>query len=243
MHIHCLRHAATATRWALALATLSTGLAHAALDGRDLNGDTVADAYYDTLQNMTWLADASLAGSNTFGISGFVYPDGAMGYPAANQFIAAMNTAHYLGQTTWRMPTALNQLATSEMCARGWSPQPACNTSEMGSLFYNTLGGTMGMDIATSTDPDLAKFSNLKSAWYFTTTEALGGRGNLVLDFHFDQGIQGNSITYRDYDFVWAVTSGDVGTPVGSVPEPETYALMLAGMGIVALRARRSNDR
>ena len=29
------------------------------LQGRDVNGDASADGYYDTVQNLTWLADAN----------------------------------------------------------------------------------------------------------------------------------------------------------------------------------------
>ncbi len=38
------------------------------LKPRDLTGDGVADAYYDTVLDITWLADANLAASNTFGL-------------------------------------------------------------------------------------------------------------------------------------------------------------------------------
>ena len=35
------------------------------------------------------------------------------------------------------------------------------------------------------------------------------------------------------------VSSLDVSTPVAAIPEPETYALMIAGLGLVGFMARR----
>jgi hypothetical protein len=40
---------------------------------------------------------------------------------------------------------------------------------------------------------------------------------------------------------VWAVRAGDV--PVAAVPEPETYALMLAGLALIASRHRKVRTR
>ena len=36
-----------------------------------------------------------------------------------------------------------------------------------------------------------------------------------------------------------AVHSGDVGTVVANVPEPETYAMLLAGLGLIGAIGRR----
>jgi hypothetical protein len=40
--------------------------------------------------------------------------------------------------------------------------------------------------------------------------------------------------------YAWAVRDGDVTSPV---PEPETYAMMLAGLGLVSIVARRRKQR
>ena len=50
---------------ALIAAALS-GTAQAALQGRDLNGDTVVDAFYDTDLNITWRRNANLNGLMTW---------------------------------------------------------------------------------------------------------------------------------------------------------------------------------
>ena len=46
-----------------AAAMLIGGAAQASLVARDLNGDTVTDAFYDTDLNITWLRDANVNGS------------------------------------------------------------------------------------------------------------------------------------------------------------------------------------
>ncbi|MDO9311215.1 MAG: hypothetical protein Q7T85_05915 [Nitrosomonas sp.] len=54
----------------------------------------------------------------------------------------------------------------------GWRLQ---TTDEMSHLFYNELGGVVGSSILSSSDPDLALFTNIQpfgyvSSTYFPTT-------------------------------------------------------------------------
>ena len=46
----------------LVTAVALVGTAQAALQDRDLNGDTVIDAFYDTDLKITWLRDANVTG-------------------------------------------------------------------------------------------------------------------------------------------------------------------------------------
>ena len=68
---------------------------------------------YDPMTNITWVANANLAATNTFGLPLCTTPtspalcvaqDGAMTWNSASQFITNMNTAAYLGQTKWQAP-------------------------------------------------------------------------------------------------------------------------------------------
>src|ERR1035438_5147029 len=59
---------------------------------------------YDSVLNITWLQNANLAASNTFGVSG-IGADGSMTWNTAQSWIGAMNAADYLGQSDWRLPT------------------------------------------------------------------------------------------------------------------------------------------
>ena len=64
-------------------------------------------AYYDTVLDITWLANANLAASNTFGVSG-ISTDGKMTWntaTGAGGWIEGMNNVSYLGFSDWRLPT------------------------------------------------------------------------------------------------------------------------------------------
>ena len=111
---------------------ISAGTANAALVGRlpATPGGTDYQAYYDTILNITWLADANLAASNTFGLpydtdlgdhpndsygSSYterILPDGNMNWGAALHWIDAMNASNggagYLGFNDWRLPTMID---------------------------------------------------------------------------------------------------------------------------------------
>ena len=58
---------------------------------------------YDKTLNITWLRDANLALSNTFGVPN-IDPDGSMDLATARAFIDALNAAKYLGYSDWRLP-------------------------------------------------------------------------------------------------------------------------------------------
>ena len=112
----------------LTLVVLSLGLilglilalpAHAALQSR-LNGQAV----YDTDLNITWLTNANLMASNTFGLDYYesygsdnqfkglhdydqcvIEHRGKATWCGAQTWIGAMNNANHLGYNDWRLPT------------------------------------------------------------------------------------------------------------------------------------------
>lgn len=67
-----------------------------------LGGQAVYD---DASWKITWISDANLAASNTFGTAG-INANGTMNWDTANTWIANMNTANYLGFDDWRLPIA-----------------------------------------------------------------------------------------------------------------------------------------
>ena len=79
-----------------------------------------------------------------------------------------------------------------------------------------------------------AMFQNLQNTQYWYGTESGSGAWNLSTYY----GIQGSEVkSYPGY--AMAVHSGDVGTVVANVPEPETYAMLLAGLGLIGAIGRR----
>ena len=195
---------------------LVSGSAHAALQGRDLNGSVGSfEAYYDTDLNITWLANANV--------------NGPMNWAAANTWAANLSFTNGISvYDNWRLPTALNQDGTGPCF--GYN----CTGSEMGHLFYSELGGTALQSILTSADPDLAKFTNLQATNYYWSGTEYAPNTGYAWRFYFgygpqDAGTKGNGF------YALAVSPGDV----AAVPEAQTYALMLAGLGLIAWRARR----
>lgn len=205
---------------------LVSSAAHAVLQGRDLDGNIVTvEAYYDTDLNITWLADANM--------------NGGMYWADANTWAANLSIVDNFNHITydnWRLPTTLQPDAScSAQSTGGASFGFGCTGSEMGHLFYSELGGTAGQSILTSTDPDLAKFSNLREGLYWSGLENEDTPGYAdAWSFDFYVGHQ-DAIGQIYAFYSLAVSPGDV----AAVPEAQTYALMLAGLGLIGWRARR----
>ena len=106
------------------------------------DGQTV----YDPNLNVTWLADANLAGKQTFGVSN-INKNGSMDYATAVRWVDAMNKldhgAGYLGHNNWQLPTAP---VKDKSCARtgrnGESFGFNCSGSALGSLYYRFVGSS-----------------------------------------------------------------------------------------------------
>lgn len=208
-----------------------TQAAHAALQGRDLNGSIGSfEAYYDTDLNITWLADANYPKTSGYDA------DGLMNWAASNTWAANLSIIDAVNNITynnWRLPTTPQPDASCSTQSSGVSFGYYC-TSEMGHLFYSELGGTAGHSILTSADPDLAKFTHLQADAYWSATVS----PNTVYAWYFN--------LYNGYQYVLdksvgayalAVSPGDVG--IASVPEPEAWGLMLSGLALVGVAARR----
>lgn len=189
-----------------------------------LNGAAV----YDTDLDITWIADANLAASNTFGVSGISTGStpGRMTWDTAQTWLAAMNAANYLGFNDWRLPltTAPDATCTTPASAQGYN----CAGSEMGHLFYVELGGTAGSSILTSADPDLALFQNIRTNYYWSTDYTPTPTATTdAWQFTFVSGQQAG-VAKTVPDNVWAVRTGDV-----LVPLPAGFWLL--GSGLVGL--------
>ena len=70
------------------------------LQARDINGDGVVDAFYDTALNVTWLADANAAAGTIYDSSVFsTATDGQMTWLDAKAWAANLSV---YGLTGWR---------------------------------------------------------------------------------------------------------------------------------------------
>ncbi len=172
-------------------------------------------AYYDTVADLTWLADANAAQTSGYDT------DGHMTWQVANDWAAGLTVG---GVSGWRLA---DTLASCDTQSSGGGSN--CIGSELGDLFYNALGNTAGS--LTSTGP----FSNIKSFVYWSATEYAPNTIN-AWRFNMSNGFQTNS-NKNDSFIGWAVQSGDV----SAVPVPAAAWLFGSGLlGLVGV-ARRKN--
>jgi hypothetical protein len=238
MHAHSYR-IALAT---LAL-TLSCGAAQATL--LDRGGGLI----YDTVLDITWLQDANYAVANG---------DDADGLMTWSQSVAWADRLVYAGFDDWRLPTLTPLDGSSFKLGLDYAGESdhgynigvagtlyaGSTASEMAYMFnlnlgnpnqYTTAGVSTGcLDLPTTCLQNAGPFINLQPQAYWSGV-GFEEAGYLVAwRFSMSRGYQrGND---RDLGFyAWAVRPGDV-IPV---PEPQSWALLLAGLGLMTWRARR----
>ncbi len=220
--------------------------AHAALINRG-NG-----LVYDSDLNITWLQNANLAATKTFGVSG-ILSSGQMGWSTAQAWIAAMNAAHYLGYSNWRLPQArpVNGSyynysfsyngSTDEaynVCAAN-SAYPYSTASELAHLFYDELGnkgfynvsGTAQGGYGTTNAGPFINLSNLPwpgapTAYVIFWSTPQVDIGD-AMSFRFDDGMQYVYDTAHAF-YVWPVLPGDPANPDSSPPVLSVGASKLA---------------
>jgi hypothetical protein len=210
------------------------------LKARDLDGNlNTAEAYYDTVKNITWLAD-TIHGNYQSG--GYLHGWQALSW-------AAGLDAYGSGITGWRLPTTVQVYC---------GPDPYYNCSitdlngEMASMYFTTLGNLSMFNPATGAVvappgwglSNTGPFVNLAQNNYWSSTPDTDFDANVLWAFEFYRGQQYSASTsYLAY--AWAVHDGDVGVPLSPVPEPGTWALCLAGlMGVVTrLRLRQQGEQ
>lgn len=205
------------------------------LQPRDLDGNPATiEAYYDTSLNITWLANANLAASNTFGALGVTGGWGTMVWGGGLNWINGMNAANYLGYNDWRLPKVaasgtLNCTFAYSGTDCGYNVITA--HSEMAHLFYNELGnqafydssGTqLGVGLFNS-----GPFNNLQENIYWTGTQY----STDPYAWYFDFLLGGQNLIHMSDSsvYAWAVRDGDV----AAVPVPA--AAWLFGSGLLSL--------
>lgn len=121
-----------------------------------------------------------------------------------------------------------------QLNAGGHSDWRLPTTSEFSHLFYDELGGVRHSNIYTThNNANFALFSNIvaSTTGYWTATPTGDDTRHSV--FHFNGGAY----------YISDMNSGHYAIAVSNVPEPETYAMLLAGLGLVSLVARKRKQR
>lgn len=212
------------------------GSSQAALLGRApvTPSGTDYQAYYDTVLNITWLANANLALTQDFAVSGICttlecpfYP-GSMTWDVGHTYIAAMNAASYLGIANWRLPDAdVNGNSQVIQCSPGAQNELLCRDNEL-SYHYHQNGISSG-----TPGPFININSYVGVGYYGSGTEyaADPSRRHFV---NFGFSLQG-LVPKTEPTYVWAVSTGDL----LAVPIPAAAWLLggaLAGLGLLKRR-------
>lgn len=214
---------------ALLLAALP---AQAALQARDFDGNTsTVEGYYDTHQNITWFADALSVVGTAYEVT-TAPGSGRMTWQNAMSWADSLTLG---GHTDWRLPSTLLPDASCSAPFSYVSTGLSCAGSELGHLaVVDGIGpASPGFNLGTADGPE--------NNYYWSQTEIVEEPGGVYV-YNIATPYQGGNWKVGA-SFALAVHDGDVGTAISPVPEPETYALMLAGLGMLGFIGRRSQRR
>lgn len=233
-------------------------------------GGTDYQAYYDTVLNLTWLADANLAKSNPFGlhyVDGYrnineIYlsgegriTDGAMYWSTANLWIQAMNAANYLGVNTWRLPNinvdgdacGTDEIASGNCDYNVRTTAGSVVYSEMASMYYDTLGNKAPVDLNNH---------EVGCAFLPTCLSNTGPFSNLVggsYGYWSSKGVPNGGLAVEAWSFRFGdgfqyPTNGIYGWAVSPgdirpVPVPAVGWLLAPALGVLGWARRRALQR
>lgn len=177
------------------------------LQPRDLDGNGLTDAFYDTDLHITWLRDGNAMKGRT-------------GWDAA---ISWADNFSFGGYSDWRLPKG-------DYCYLY-----NCTSVEMGYLWYPELGNKAGEYLSNTGGFD---FQHQIDYDYWESTEH-PSIPVAACSFNMFVGIQHCSGGKTNQLYAIVVRDGDV----AAVPEPETFAIALAGLvGLNVLSRRKSRN-
>lgn len=197
-----------------------SGVAHAALHDR---GDGLV---YDDVLNITWTQRTGGSGTG-LGTTGQGILSCMECYNGTSTDNSPTRIWNGIETTGWRLPKRLS----------GNTPS---TSSELGYMFIVNLGltgahvpGGNKVDITTANGVTIFDVTE-DVYWMAEEWETPNGYG-FLWSFEIDRSPQLDPLYQNNYGALWYVRDGDV----AAIPEPSTYAMMLAGLGLVGLAARR----
>ena len=245
---------------AQAAPVLGQGTWETTLKARDINGNPLASLldpnavfFYDTVLDLTWLGNWNAGAGSSFDDGTFTN-DGRMTWTSAKNWAAALNVGGFSG---WSLPGVLD--TGSAGCNFSYAGGTDCGYnvysgelqrrgSPLAHMFYDTLGNLAYCPPGNTTCPgtgvpqtgwgltNTGPFSNMQSFIYWSGTAYAPFPAVDAWKFETYGGFQDFTFQYFAF-YAVAVRPRDVFA--GSVPEPGGLALLLAGLGAVAVARRR----
>ncbi len=230
---------------------LGQGTWEQTLQGRDLDGnaDNGFEAYHDTAQNLTWLADANWAATSGASVSGLLIGRSLSGgFPGAPLEAAGFSlTTNLYGVDDWTLPgLSLGREIYDVVCQPGHvycdqvptsRYEVLAGSSQLQHLMEVTLGNrsdSTGNYALENTGP----FKNLQAGAYWSsefrlTTYQYANSGwtfNTTTGQHLQQPAFGST------GYAWLVRKGDV----AAIPEPQSvWMLSLGLLGLMGVASQR----
>ena len=246
MNTHKIRMAA------FVLAAGLSGTAQAAL--HDRGGGLI----YDDVLNVTWQQEANLSRTQSFGVSYISSQAGTMTWYNAQTWLAAMNAANYLGYSDWRFPTVkpINGVAFNDQFSTNGTTDVGFNITSVNSEMAHLANvDLIGMSQTCSPDSPVAPpncsqvniglFKNIQLVYAYISGADVYPGSDDYRAFVFNSPVSVNSVSFNyGYQGIAGKGYGAVAMvlrdgDVAAVPEPETYAMLLAGLGLVGAIVRR----
>lgn len=138
------------------------------LKGRVSNARVAEKTVYDPDADVTWLANANLAATETFGVAD-IAPSGSMSHATALKWVEAMNHADggrgYLAQNAWRLPPTV---ASDPSCSAKDTFGFGCKGSPLGSLYSKLLGLRKGEPVVKAPNVDAGPFRGFEPYLYWS---------------------------------------------------------------------------
>jgi hypothetical protein len=182
---------------------------------------------YDDVLNVTWLQDANYAKTSGYDSDGVMNWFAAMDWADDLSYFDPIRGVTY---SDWRLPTTTIQM-------QGYNQ----TGSELGSLYYLSLGNTASLYTTKNTGPFTNVFlPGIDWSVFWSSTDGVNstnqGSYQYAFTFIFNDGNQDRTDPAYFERFAWAVRDGDV---AASVPEPSAWALSLVAIAALGLTTRR----
>lgn len=138
--------------------------------------------------------------------------------------------------------------ASAQAFTASWDSTDPLYLTQSYSLKNSVFSDTITFSLASLADVEVSGISNNFGSFGITggTIELFTSAGSKVGGISFASGTTFDSLLAGDYKFVISGTAtGKLGgsyivnAAVTPVPEPETYALLLGGLGVIGFVARR----